>query len=33
MSDDQRFQYVVDWDRKKAKQAGRPVYIDASPGN
>jgi hypothetical protein len=32
MSDEQKFQYVVDWDRKKAKQAGRPAYIDVSPG-
>ena len=32
MSDEHRFQYVVEWDREKAKQAGRPAYIDASPG-
>lgn len=31
MSDEQRFQYVVDWDRQKAVQANRPAYIDANP--
>jgi hypothetical protein len=31
MSDEQRFQWVVDWDRKKAVQANRPAYIDANP--
>jgi hypothetical protein len=31
MSDEQRFQWVVEWDRKKAIQAGRPAYIDANP--
>lgn len=31
MSDEQRFQYVVDWDKKKAVQANRPAYIDANP--
>jgi P4 family phage/plasmid primase-like protien len=31
MSDEQRFQYVVDWDKQKAIQAKRPAYIDASP--
>ena len=31
MSDEQRFQYVVDWDKKKALQANRPSYIGANP--
>ena len=31
MSDEERFRYVVDWDRQKAVQAGRPAYIDANP--
>ena len=30
MSDEEKFQYVVDWDRKKALQANRPAYIDAN---
>jgi hypothetical protein len=32
MSDEKRFQWVVDWDRQKAIQAGRPAYINANPG-
>jgi hypothetical protein len=31
MSDDQRFQYVVDWDKKKAELSDRPAYINANP--
>ncbi len=31
MSDEQRFQWVVDWDKEKAVQAGREAYIDANP--
>jgi hypothetical protein len=30
-TDEQRFQYVVDWDKQKAIQANRPAYIDANP--
>lgn len=29
--DEERFQRVVDWDKQKAIQAGRPAYIDANP--
>ena len=32
MSDEQRFQYVVDRDKQKAIQTNRPAYIDQSPG-
>lgn len=30
MSDEQRFQYVIDWDKQKAVQANRSAYIDAN---
>ena len=31
MSDEARFQWVVNWDKQKALQAKRPAYIDANP--
>lgn len=31
MSDEQRFQWVVKWDKQKATQANRPAYIEANP--
>jgi hypothetical protein len=31
MSDEQRLQYCIDWDKRKALQAKRPAYIDANP--
>jgi len=31
MSDEQRFQRAVDWEKEKAKQEGRLAYIDDNP--
>ena len=31
MSDEDRFQWCVNWDIQKAIQANRPAYIDADP--
>jgi hypothetical protein len=31
MSDEQRFQQAIDWERQKALQVNRPAYIDTNP--
>ena len=31
MSDEERLQYCIDWDKQKAKQEGRQAYIVANP--